>query len=146
MAKRKAETASIDMSDRDYRRVRVIGKDGRTRHSASNDDAVARAMLTFVAGGGDLDKLVKANKLIEKYPGGSAGYKNPGLFRMSLGGTLRALVRNGTPVQIGSVTIKSLDQRVADPNIDAPAKARKQAAAKKAKRSRKAATPAAEAA
>lgn len=111
----KAKSKSIDMSERGYRRVRVVGADGASRHSTHNDDAVARAMLTFSAGGGDWDKVIKDNKLGDKYPKGAKGYKNPGLFRMTLGGTLRSLVRAGTPVKIGNIVVKTLEQRVADP-------------------------------
>lgn len=140
---RKAETTSIDMSDRSYRRVRVIGKDGKARHSAHNDDAVARAMLTFSAAGGKLDTLIKANGLKDKYPDGEAGAKNRGLFRMALGGTLRSLVRAGTPVVIGDITVKTLEQRVADPDIGAAKPVRAKA---KAKTARKRKAPVAEAA
>lgn len=144
MAK-KAKPSTIDMSGRDYKRSRVVGADGKVRHSASNDDAVARAMLTFVAGGGDFDKVIAQNKLGDKYPKGAKGFGNPGLFRMSLGGTLRALVRAGTPVKIGSIEVKTLEQRIADPASSAwrfgcapqPAvapRAKKAKAAKKAKR------------
>ncbi len=137
MAKAK-KSNSIDMSGHSYRRVRVVGADGRSRHSATNDDAVARAMLTFAIGGGDWDKVIRDNKLTEKYPKGAKGYANPGLFRMTLGGTLRAKVRAGTPVKIGTIIVKTLEQRVADPSADRERPARKAPKPKTTPRKRKA--------
>lgn len=113
--KKKAKGTGIDMSDRDYKAIRVENKDGTIRHSRGNGDAVAKAMIAFVAGGGDLMKVVKDNKLTEKY--GQKDFPNQGMFRMTLGNSLRALVRGGTPVKIGSIEIKSLDQRIADPAL-----------------------------
>lgn len=133
MAKAAPKSKSIDMSGRDYRRVRVTHKDGSSRHSAHNDDAVARAMLTFVASGGDLDRIVRDNKLTDKYPKGAKGYANPGLFRMTLGGTLRSLVRHGTPVKIGAIVVKTLEQRVADPSSDVAKPQKAKAAPRKRK-------------
>lgn len=133
----KAKSSTIDMSDRNYRRVKVVNKDGTSRHSAHNDDAVARALITFIAGGGELDRIIRDNKLTDKYPKGAKGFGNPGLFRMTLGGTLRALVRAGTPVKIGAIMVKTLEQRVADPSVG-EAKPKKAKAAKKVKRARKA--------
>lgn len=122
--KAKAKGTGIDMSDRDYKSIRVENKDGTIRHSRGNGDAVAKAMIAFVAGGGDLQKVVKDNKLTEKY--GAKDFPNQGMFRMTLGNSLRALVRAGTPVKIGSETITSLAQRVADPAIkDRAPKAKK---------------------
>lgn len=130
------KTKTIDMSDRDYRRVKVVGEDGRSRHSAHNDDAVARALLTFITAGGDLDKVLKDNKLGDIYPKGRRGFGNAGLFRMTLGGSLRALVRSGTPAKIGDIVVKTLEQRVADPSIGDGAKPKKKAKAKPKKKAK----------
>lgn len=112
---KKSEGTSLDMSDRDYKAIRVENKDGTIRHSRGNGDAIAKAMIAFVAGGGDLMKVVKDNDLTEKY--GQKDFPNQGMFRMTLGNSLRALVRAGTPVKIGKETVTSLAQRIADPAI-----------------------------
>lgn len=134
----KAKSNTIDMSGRDYRRVKVVGKDGMARHSAHNDDSVARALLTFIAGGGDLDRIIRDNKLGDKYPKGAKGFGNLGLFRMTLGGSLRALVRAEVPVKIGSIMVKTLEQRVADPSVGDVKKKAKAAKPKKKAGKRKA--------
>lgn len=113
--KAKKEGTSIDMSDRDYKAIRVENKDGTIRHSRGNGDAVAKAMIAYVAGGGDLMAVVKANGLTDKY--GQKDFPNQGMFRMTLGNSLRALVRAGTPVKIGKEIVSTLTQRVANPAI-----------------------------
>lgn len=131
---RKSATASTlsSLAERDYTKARIVGGDGKVRHSKSNDDAVARAMLVHLAAHGTSDevfaKIVKANGLGDKLD--PAEYKSAGLFRMTLGNSLRALVRGGTPVVIGDVTVKSLEQRVALPEAVAnkPKKTRRKAA------------------
>lgn len=117
MAKAK-ETATIG-ADYEYETTKVTGADGKTRTSRGNGDSVARAMLAFVAASGDtqkaLAKVVKDNKLGDKYD--VAKSDNLGLLRMAIGNTLRAMVRAGTPVQIGEVLVKTLEQRVALPEV-----------------------------
>lgn len=119
-----------------YDTTRIQGKDGRVRHSVGNGDAVANAMLLHTAKGGTLAQVVKANSLNLKQ-----GDRNDGLFRMSIGVVLRGMIRNGESVKIGSVTVKSLKQRVALPKVSksaAPVKVKKA----KAKKPRKVAEPA----
>lgn len=143
MAKKK-ETTSIDASAYNYEKTRVRGVDGKVKHSVSNGDAVAKAMTVLVATAKDLrvalGKAVKENKLGDKL--NIDQYDNLGLFRMSLGNCLRGLVRNGTPVIIGDVTVKTLEQNVKVPEVKdieaaAPKKAKAKAPAKKAKHGRK---------
>ena len=138
MAKAK-QTESI-ASGYDYETTKIRGKDGKVRSSRGNNDAVAKAMLLFTAGGGDLVTVVNANKLQEKMAPHlkKKGPKAPGLVRMCLGVMLRALVRNGTPVKIGREIIEKLSQKVELPKVEKIERAAK--AAKPAKKS-KAAKP-----
>lgn len=125
---RKTSKTVIDASRYDYKVSKFRGKDGKVRTSRGNDDAVARAMLAFLATGKDLMQVARANKLADRYD--IKKYDNVGLFRMSLGNALRGLVRNGTPVVIGNETIKSTSQRVSGPeNVKAAAKKSVKAAA-----------------
>jgi hypothetical protein len=139
MAKKK-EVAAIG-EGYEYEKTRVRGVDGKIRHSLSNGDAVAKAMTVLVAEAKDLRaalaKVARENKLGAKL--NIDQYDNLGLFRMSLGNSLRGLVRNGTPVTIGDVTVKSLEQNVKVPEVkDVEAAPKKKAAApKKAKHGRK---------
>lgn len=129
MPRKSASVSTLaSLAERDYTKTRVVGHDGRIRHSKSNDDAVARAMLVFTAGGGDIAKVIKANGLGDKYK--PEQHDNQGLLRMMVGNSLRALVRAGTPVVIGDVTVKTLEQRVAVPDaVDKTKKARRKKAA-----------------
>lgn len=133
----KKETTTIDASEYNYEKTKVRGVDGKLKHSVSNGDAVAKAMTVLVATAKDLrvalGKVVKENKLGAKL--NIDQYDNLGLFRMSLGNCLRGLVRNGTPVVIGDITVKTLEQNVKVPEVkDAEAKpAKAKAAPKKAK-------------
>lgn len=133
----KAKSGSVVSGDYDYKSTRIRDKDGALRHTRSNDDAVARAMLVATASGVTIEQIIKANDLGSKFK--PSQWDNRGLLRMSVGNTLRGLVRNDTPVKIGSVTVKSLEQRVAVPEVkDAPKKAAKPKAKKvKAKRAKK---------
>lgn len=127
----KDKTAAIDMSAYDYATTKVTGKDGKTISSTGNGDAIQRAFLRFKAAGKDIMQVVRANKLTDKF--NPAQYDNAGRFRMSVGNTLRAMVRAGETVTIGDTVVKSLDQKVALPELaDAPASKPKKAAAKKA--------------
>jgi hypothetical protein len=98
------------LKERGYARTKIIGSDGKARHSASNGDALARALLIYVAGGGDLTKLAKVNGLQDRIS--VETLSNQGLARMTLGNMLRALVKRGEPVTVGDLTVKSLDQKV----------------------------------
>lgn len=137
----KKDKTTIAASEYDYATTKVVGKDGKTKASIGNGDAVQRAMLKFSAAGKDLMQLVRANKLTDRLD--EKKYDNKGLFRMALGNALRGLVRNGTHVVIGDVTVKSLDQRVALDEVKDGAKPAK--AKKAAKRPRKAKSAASEA-
>lgn len=126
--KKQKEAGSLDaIKNYDYQRTKIVDKDGKTRHSASNGDAVAKAMLIYTAAGGDLTALIKKNGLGDRLD--PSKWDNQGLFRMALGNSLRALVRAGTPVTIGDVEVKTLAQRVAVPEVvEKKARARKKAA------------------
>lgn len=131
-ARKKVQTEPVStlagLAEREYATTKIVGSDGKTRHSKSNDDAVARAMLIFTAGGGDIAKVIKANGLSDKYD--PAKYDNQGLLRMSVGNSLRALVRGGTPVTVGDITVKTLEQRIALPeSVEKEKKARAKKAA-----------------
>lgn len=117
MSKAKATGSVVDLNTYDYKRTSIRGKDGKIRHSASNGDAIAKTMLVFVAGGGKLEDVVRANGLDDKFKGRKVS-DGAGLYRMSLGVSLRALVRAGTPVKIGSITVKSLKQAVDVPKVE----------------------------
>jgi hypothetical protein len=119
MAKAKAKTESI-AADYDYESSKIRGKDGKIRTSRGNGDAVAKAMLLFTAGGGELTTVINANKLQERMAPHmkKRGPKAPGLQRMTLGVMLRALVRNGTPVKIGKEVIEKLTQKVDLPKVE----------------------------
>lgn len=106
-----SKKAVIKTSDYDYTVTRIRDKSGKLRHSTNNGDAVAKAMLLHIADGGTMAQVVKANKLSVKDGG------NAGTYRMAIGVALRGLVRNGTPAQIGDVTVKTLSQRVALPKV-----------------------------
>lgn len=117
-----------------YDATKIRGKDGKVRTSRGNGDAVAKAMLLFTAGGGEITTVINANKLQEKMAPHmkKKGPKAPGLQRMTLGVMLRALVRNGTPVKIGKELIEKLTQKVDLPKVE-----KVERAAKKAKTERK---------
>ena len=132
--KRKAAaggSATIDASGYNYETLKVAGKDGKVRHSVGNGDAVQRAMAKLLADAKDtkvaLTKVVKDNKLGEKVD--VAKWDNMGLLRMTIGNSLRALVKAGTPVTIGSETVKSLAQRVSVETAKAPRKTRSKSTA-----------------
>jgi len=104
-------SASIDTGKYEYSRVKYKDKDGKTKVSRGNLDAVAIAMLGM--GPKELERVIKDNKLEDKVA--KARTLNAGQFRMSIGNSLRATVRSGESVTIGEHTIKKLDQRVALP-------------------------------
>lgn len=142
-AKKKAEGASVIDTDKfSYETTKVRGKDGKIKHSKNNGDAIAKAFTVFLATGKDIMQVVRANKLTERLKGRDV---NSGLFRMTLGVILRGMVRKGEHVQIGDVTVKSLEQRVAVPEIkEKPTASAKKPRAKKAsapKKERKARKP-----
>lgn len=147
MAKSKVKDTAIDTSAYDYKVLKVRGKDGRIRYSRGNADAVAKATLLHFADGGTIDQVIKANKLEV-----STDASNVGLVRMTVGGMLRAKIKAGETVKIGSLMIKSLKQHVDLPKVEALADKPRKAAktkvkAKKATRKAKPAeAPAAEAA
>lgn len=124
-----SESASVvDTEKFNYDTTKIRGADGKVRHSKNNGDAVANAMLVFIAGGGDIKKVVKANGLTKKMEGRDG--LNAGLYRMNVGVQLRKLVRDGTPVVIGDITVKKLDQAVKVPEaMEKPAKAPRKKAA-----------------
>ena|SRR5438128_2895153 len=137
MAKKK-ETTTIDASEYGYETTKVRDVHGKIRNSVSNGDAIAKAMQVLMATSKDLRaalaRVVRDNKLQDKL--NIDQYDNLGLFRMSLGNCLRGLVRNDTPVTIGEVTVKSLEQHVKVPEVtDVPErKPAKKASAKKTAR------------
>jgi predicted secreted Zn-dependent protease len=114
----KAKPVSI-AAEYEYESTKIRGKDGKVRSSRGNGDAIARAMLVFTAGGGDIATVVSANKLTDKMAPHmkKKGPKAPGLQRMILGVMLRGLVRNGTPVKIGKITVDKLTQKVEVPKV-----------------------------
>lgn len=133
MAKAKSESIAAGY---EYETTKIRGKDGKVRTSRGNQDAVAKAMLLFTAGGGDITTVINANKLQDKMAAHmkKRGPKAPGLQRMTLGVMLRALVRNGTPVKIGKETIERLNQRVDLPKVERLERSAKKAKAVKAPR------------
>lgn len=139
MAKKSKDTASI-ADGYEYGTIKIRDKaTGRVRSSRGNGDAVARAMLAFTAGGGDIETVVRANKLQDRMAKHlkKKGPKAPGLIRMTLGVMLRALVRNDTPVKIGKETIEKLSQKVDLPKVEKLEAKAKKAAPRKAKKAAK---------
>lgn len=114
-----------------YERTKFLDADGKVKHSASNGDAVARAMMLISSD--DIQGVIEANSLLMKE------HKNPGLLRMAVGNSLRAKVRKGEPVTIGEYTVKKLDQK--QPEIKAPPKPKAVKTEAKKGRGRKAAEP-----
>lgn len=120
--------AAVLIDQNRYERTTFIDpKTGKTRHSASNGDAVAIAMMHIPSE--KLDAVVRANKLEMK-----PEYPNAGMYRMAVGNKLRAMVRahegdKSLPIaKIGEFEVKSLAQRVPAPSGDKkPAKAAKKA-------------------
>lgn len=124
----------ISVADYNYKRVAVADKSGKRRFSASNGDAIAKAMLLHISGGGAISKVVKDNKLE------SRDYANAGIERMSVGARLRAKVRHGETVKIGSIEVKSLKQVVALEIVKTSKPSKAASATKKAPLPRKAAS------
>ena len=110
MAKKAATPLMIDRERYGYKPAKYTNAEGKTRYSVGNGDALARALI-----GMDLEaviKVAKANGLGELVSRHTSNKNvNTGQLRMILGNALRALVRKGTPVKVGDVTIKSLDQK-----------------------------------
>ncbi len=135
MAKRKAKgrkaKSSIDTSGYKYGLTRIRDSSGKLHYSRGNQDAVATAMLVHLAAGGTVQQVVKANDLKIKADG------NAGTVRMAVGVALRGLVRNGTPVKIGKISVKTLKQKVALPKVEAKALIKGKRKTKKAKVTRR---------
>lgn len=112
MSKRAKSASVVDTKKYDYGVIKLRDKSGKVRHSASNGDAVARAMAVHTANGGSLKDVASANDIAYK-PNG----RNPGLIRMSLGVSLRAIVKSGKSVKIGKITVTSLKQKVEVPPV-----------------------------
>lgn len=113
-----AEAAGLIDQSRYERTTFTDPKTGKTRHSASNGDAVAIAMMHIPAE--KLDAVVRVNKLEMK-----PEYPNSGMYRMAVGNKLRAMVRAhendkaaNPSAKIGEFEIKSLAQRVPAPSGD----------------------------
>jgi hypothetical protein len=115
VSKKPKKSASV-IGDRKYYTTRIRDKDGKLRFSRGNGDAVAKAMLLFKSQGGEIEQVVRANKLEDRMKGKSK--MQDGLKRMCVGVMLRALVRNGTPVKIGKVLVGKLTQKVEMPKVD----------------------------
>lgn len=118
--KTKTEGSVIDPARYDVTRVRDA-KTGRVRHSRGNGDAIAKAMLVATANGIAITKIAKDNGLGDRMKGRDG--LNAGLQRMTLGVMLRKLVKDGTAVKIGDITVKTLGQKVAMPKVEAKAAA-----------------------
>lgn len=143
MAKRKTKSEAI-AAGYDYGTVKIRNKDGSLRTSRGSGDAVAKAMLIAVAAGMMAKQIATANdvKMVQ-------GDRNEGLFRMAVGNSLRAKVRAGEKVKIGSITVTKLSQKVDMPKVEAktprPAKGKSKAKRAAAPRRRKAKPAASEA-
>lgn len=122
--RKKAEGAVINTADRDYKKMKVRNKEGVLLHTVNNGDAVAKAMLLHTSKGGTLEEIVNANKLQDKWANLKGG--NAGTWRMSLGVMLRAMVKRGEPVKIGSIKVEKLTQKVEVP-LEAATKRKKAA-------------------
>lgn len=103
-----------------YQKDRVLTPEGKVRHSATNGDAVAKAM--FGMSRQQMEECAEANGITDRMAK-HADTPN-GRYRMNLGNILRGLVRNGKEPKIGKHTISSLSQEIAVDNY-APAVAPK---------------------
>lgn len=113
-----------------YQRDRVLTEDGKVRHSATNGDAVAKAM--FGMSRQRMEECAETNGVADRMAKHAAAPN--GRYRMNLGNILRGLVRNGKAPKIGEHTITDLKQDVtvtnyAPPVAPKPAKEPKPAAA-----------------
>lgn len=98
----------IDTEKYKYGRTKVRDKAGKVRHSATNGDAVAKAMMGLTVP--QVVDVMNANGL-QRFAA-YATEKNPGQFRMTIGNSLRGMVRKGTAVTIGPHRIEKLDQNI----------------------------------
>ena len=117
----------VDTSKYAYTPIKFRDKDGKMRQTRGVDDALARALSNHLNAGKTLKAVAvetKADARLDK------DYKNMGQYRMALGNVLRGILRNGTPVSVGGLVIKSLTQKVVRDEVSAPPK--KEKAAKKA--------------
>ena len=115
-----AATSTLSgLSERNYEPIKVRDANGKAKVSRGNGDAVARALISLDAKA--LNAVVKENGLTDKHKNRVAESPNMGLARMSIGNSLRAMVRRGEHVVIAGLTIKSLDQNVKVPGIETEA-------------------------
>jgi len=109
MARKSNATASVINADEyDYKRTKVRGKDGALHYSRNNGDAIAKAFQLLKVQGKDMASVARDNKLGIKRD----DYKNQGQFAMAISNRIRAKVKRGEAVRVGSVTVNSLKQRV----------------------------------
>lgn len=120
---------SIVKNPNRYQRDRVLTAEGKVRHSATNGDAVAKAM--FGMDRAQMEQCVVDNGLTERMKKHD-GTPN-GRYRMNLGNILRGLVRTGKSPVIGKHTVTSLDQAIAVDNYAPPVVPREPKAEKPAK-------------
>lgn len=124
------KTGSIMGEGYNYDTLRVRDKEGKLHYVRGNHDALTKALaLHMIVNGKDIMTVAKANKLE------LAEYTNPGQLRMAVGNKLRAILNRGEPVVVGTITLKSLNDRVDLPTEEAgeaPAKAAKPVAKKAA--------------
>lgn len=142
----------IDTSKYNYDKTKYRDGEGKAKFSKSNGDALAKALT-----GADRDALKQVasdNGLADRFKE-LAKHDNLGQFRMSLGNSLRAMIRKGVGVKVRGQKITDLKQDVTiargitvEGTIKAGEKSERRApaakkAAKKAKKAKKAAKKAA---
>ena len=123
----------IDRDKYDYVKTHRVDSKGKKRTSYGVGDSVGDALAKYAPKLEQLRPLLKKNGLPDREP-----TSNPGQFRMSVGGSLRAVLRrhekdpdNNPPLKIANLEITSFDQVIPDPPGWGDAKKEKTPAAKK---------------
>lgn len=127
----KSGGAIIDRDKYQYEKVTIVDAQGKRRTSHGNNDSVFRAMKKVTTTDG-VRKLLKINGLADRAPSG-----NSGTYRMSVGNSLRAVLRryekdpdNEKPLNIAGIPITSFDQDIPEDD-DTTTSAKKAPPAKK---------------
>ena len=123
MTESKETTSTLGALAGRYDAIEYLDADGKLKKTRGSGDAVAMALIGATET--DLVKIIKDNGLELK---ARADYPNNGQYRMAVGNSLRAKVRQGEAAEINGVTVKKLDQRVASPAVKAAVEHRKQLA------------------
>lgn len=95
---------SIDKAKYGYEAVTREVEGGKKRKSYDNADNVAKALRNKTDA--EVEKIAKDNELGDKFK--SLSHLNPGMRRMSIGNTLRGIIRKGGKVKVDNKNVASL--------------------------------------